>query len=312
MDKNKVKVGDLVRVKKGKLPVSQASEKKYASRSDVIRLGHVDGNFGTVIFINNEDCLNGNYWALISGRRGSIAYFFDDLDVLDFRVGDYVKVIKKVEVDREGRDMGWSSPIMDNMLIGNVYLVEQTRGHYRVAIKKGWWVSPEALEKVDRECPYIYYHNMGKGKTATYTEERKILHPDAPNPKAIKSPSPNIAKVHYRDLENGMVEIVKLENFMSCEDICKKHGKAILDKYFTDGPHMARANDSEEVTVRTKTFAIHEMRNGQSLGAAYFKTAIEDMKEAGANLVKCIREVRAAEKRERGAKRMAEIKVIEI
>ena len=121
-----------------------------------------------------------------------------------------------------------------------------------------------------------------------------------------------IGRLINRDLENGMVEIVKLEYFMSYEDIRKKHGKAIFDKYSTDGPHMARANDSEEVTVRTKTFAIHEMRNGQSLGAAYFKTDIEDMKEAGANLVKCIREARAAEKKEKEAKRMAEIKVIEI
>ena len=307
MDKDKVKVGDLVRVKAGKLPEDTWTGRKQ-QRSKAVKLNHKDGICGKVVSVG---MFGGNEWARLNVAP-RLSYNTDDLDVLDFRVGDYVKVIKKVEVDREGRDMGWSSPIMDNMLIGNVYLVEQTRGHYRVAIKKGWWVSPEALEKVDRECPYIYHHNMGKGKTATYTEERKILHPDAPNPKAIKSPSPNIAKVHYRDLENGMVEIVKLENFMSYEDIRKKHGKAIFDKYSTDGPHMARANDSEEVTVRTKTFAIHEMRNGQSLGAAYFKTDIEDMKEAGANLVKCIREARAAEKKEKEAKRMAEIKVIEI
>ena len=302
MDKDKVKVGDLVRVKKGKLPVSQASEKKYASRSDVIRLGHVDGYCGTVIFINNEDCLNGNYWALISGGKGGLAYFFDDLDVLDFRVGDYVKVIKKVEVDREGRDMGWSSPIMDNMLIGNVYLVEQTRGHYRVAIKKGWWVSPEALEKVDRECPYIYYHNMGKGKTATYTEERKILHPDAPNPKAIKSPSPNIAKVHYRELGNGGYAIVEFEGFMSTKDIENKYGEAVAKNYqrcdmwmelVGDGVKIHHAgNNTKEAYVNMRTMFLGRF--------------IDEARMCGDNLVNCIREARAAEKEE------TEIKVIEI
>lgn len=68
-----------------------------------------------------------------------------------FKVGDRVRIARKVEVDSAGRDCGWCH-YMDGEVgtITVIACIQPDRGAASILDDGGWWFSPEALDRLDR------------------------------------------------------------------------------------------------------------------------------------------------------------------
>lgn len=93
--------------------------------------------------------------------------------------------------------------------------------------------------------------------------------------------------IHYRNVTDQQVKIIKIENAASESEIRKEFGNAIGNIYFKKAPNYKRINRNDKPTaIRVESsYVVFFIYEGQIMNKQNFSEAIKAMKEAGTILL---------------------------
>jgi hypothetical protein len=104
----------------------------------------------------------------------------------------------------------------------------------------------------------------------------------------------NLAKVHYQKFQDGTIQIVHLEGFLSFLEIKNKHGRLVLDEYRRHLDHMATTVTGQRVCF--SEFPVAHLAVGRIYSKDEFSLSIAKAKACGIALSGIIKESRKPKK----------------